>query len=111
MAIYLLTPIKNAMSALELKRQMGVSYNTAWRLKSKVLHVMKEREDWRPLDGLVLIDNAYTGAGRAAAESGDVALPENAVRGGRRMHPGRSSHAPSADPGVRFSQTGDRPLG
>ncbi len=54
MAIYLLTPIKNAMSALELERHMGVSHNTAWLLKSKVLHVMKEREDCGPsllLDG------------------------------------------------------------
>jgi hypothetical protein len=70
LAIYLLTQSKNAMSALELKRQLGVSYNTAWLLKHKILHVMKERDDSRPLDGLVQIDDAYWGGERRGGKRG-----------------------------------------
>jgi transposase-like protein len=33
LAIYLMTQSKNAISALELMRQLGVSYKTAWLLK------------------------------------------------------------------------------
>ena len=70
LAIYLLTQSKNAMSALELKRQLGVSYNTAWCLSHKILHVMKERDDSRPLDGLVQIDDAYWGGERHGGKRG-----------------------------------------
>ena len=70
LAIYLLTQSKNAMSALELKRQVGVSYNTAWLLKHKILHVMKDLDDSRPLDGLVQIDDAYWGGERHGGKRG-----------------------------------------
>jgi len=33
LAIHLMTQMKTAISALELKRQLKVSYNTAWSLK------------------------------------------------------------------------------
>jgi hypothetical protein len=33
------------MSALALKQQIGVSYNTAWSLKHKNMQTMKERDD------------------------------------------------------------------
>ena len=75
LAIYLLTQSKNAMSALELKLQLGVFYNTDWCFSHKILHVMKERDDSRLLaasSGLM----RPTGVGRDTAESGDGALPE-----------------------------------
>ncbi|AKS23120.1 MAG: Transposase [Leptospirillum sp. Group II 'C75'] len=70
LAIYLLTQSKNAMSALELKRQLGVCYNTAWLLKHKVLQVMKERDDALPLSGPVQIDDAYWGGERRGGKRG-----------------------------------------
>ena len=70
LGIYLLTQSKNAMSALELKRQLGVSYNTAWLLKHKILQVMKERDDDRPLEGPVQIDDAYWGGERRGGKRG-----------------------------------------
>jgi len=45
LAMFLLTQQKNGVSALELKRHLSASYPTAWRLKHKLLQVMKERDD------------------------------------------------------------------
>ena len=73
LAIYLMTQSKNAVSALELKRQLGVSYKTAWLIKHKLLQTMLLREEQRRLDGRVEIDDAYLGGekqgkrGRGAA--------------------------------------------
>ncbi len=61
LAMYLMTQSKNAVSALELKRQLGVSYKTAWLIKHKLLQTMRLREDPRRLDGRVEIDDAYLG--------------------------------------------------
>ncbi len=44
-----MTQLKTAVSALELKRQLKVSYNTAWSMKQKIMQVMKERDDSKPL--------------------------------------------------------------
>ncbi len=59
--MYLMTQTKNGISALDLSRQLGVSYNTAWSLKHKLMQVMKERDDTRPLGGSVQLDDAYWG--------------------------------------------------
>lgn len=65
LAIYLLSQSKNGISALELKRQIGVSYDTAWNLKHKIMQVMKEKEDARILSGNVQVDDAYLGGKRS----------------------------------------------
>ena len=46
LAIYLITQDKNSISALELKRKLGISYNAAWRIKHKIMQVMKEYDDY-----------------------------------------------------------------
>jgi len=56
LAMYLLTQNKNAISALALKRQLGVCYKTAWLLKHK--------------QGRVEIDDAYLGGERAGSING-----------------------------------------
>lgn len=61
LAIYLLTQAKSGLSALALKRQLGISYNAAWRVKHKLMQVMKEREEGSPLRGLIQLDDAYWG--------------------------------------------------
>lgn len=60
-AMHLITQSKNGVSALELKRHVGVSWPTAWLLKHKLLQVMFEREECRQLTGRVEIDDAYLG--------------------------------------------------
>jgi transposase-like protein len=61
LAMYLLTQHKNAISALALKRQLGVSYNTAWSIKHKLMQTMLERDAERQLTGVIEIDDAYWG--------------------------------------------------
>ena len=54
----LLTQSKNNSSALELMRQLGVSYRSAWQMKHKIIEAMRLREDRRELSGRVEIDDA-----------------------------------------------------
>jgi transposase-like protein len=61
LALYLLTQQKNGISALELKRQLGVSYPTAWSIKHKLMQVMLERDADRRLTGVVEVDDVYWG--------------------------------------------------
>ncbi|MGQ0501177.1 MAG: IS1595 family transposase [Panacagrimonas sp.] len=61
LAMHLLTQSKNNVSALELKRHLGVSYPTAWLLKHKLMQVMADREQGRQLKGRIEIDDAYLG--------------------------------------------------
>jgi transposase-like protein len=60
-AIYLVTQNKNNLSALSLKRHLGVAYNTAWRVKHKLLEAMRQRESRRLLHGVVFADDAVLG--------------------------------------------------
>lgn len=61
MAIYLICHAKNGVSALELKRHLGVCYRTAWRMKHKLMAAMAEGEAGRQLSGMIQIDDAYLG--------------------------------------------------
>lgn len=63
LAMQLLTQSKNNVSALELMRQLGVSYRSAWLMKHKIMEAMRVREDRRELSGRVEIDDAYLGRG------------------------------------------------
>lgn len=60
-AIFFVTQNKNHISALELKRHLGVCYRTAWRMKQKLMQVMFEREKPTVLSGRVEVDDAYLG--------------------------------------------------
>lgn len=64
LAIYLLTQRKSGISALQLSRELGVTYNTAWKLNHKLLQVMHERNQGERLSGRIEIDDAYLGGER-----------------------------------------------
>lgn len=70
LAIYLLTQSKTGMSALALKRYIGVSYNTAWGLKQKIMQAMKERDDRQPLTGIIQLDDVYWGGEHRGGKRG-----------------------------------------
>ena len=70
MAMQLLTQAKNNVAALELKRQLGVCYRTAWLVKHKLLEAMRLAESERRLSGRVEIDDAYLGGERSGGKPG-----------------------------------------
>ena len=70
LAMYLLAQSKNDIAALELMRQLGVNYDTAWLLKQKLLGAMLAHNAGRPLSGLIQVDDAYLG-GEATRQPGD----------------------------------------
>ena len=56
--------------ALALRRQLGVSYNTAWLLKHKLMQAMIERDSDQALGGIVQMDDAYWGGERHGGGTG-----------------------------------------
>lgn len=70
LAMHLLTQSKNNVSALELKRHLGVCYKTAWSMKHKLMEVMLRREAGRRLEGRVEVDDAYLGGERTGGKRG-----------------------------------------
>lgn len=66
LAMHLPTQAKNSASALELKRQLGLSWHTAWRVKHKFIAVMAKHESSRQLSGRVEIADTYLGGEQPA---------------------------------------------
>lgn len=104
LAMQLLTQSKNNVSALELKRHLGVCYRTAWLLKHKILEGMRLAEAKRPLTGRVEIDDAYLGGERSGGKAGRGSrprghrrrqgqCPEGEVQGGQPPHRQRQGRA------------------
>lgn len=70
LAIHLISQAKTGLSALALKRQLGVSYPTAWLIQHKLMQVMAEREERYVLEGTVQVDDAYLGGERRGGKVG-----------------------------------------
>lgn len=70
LAIFLLSQAKTGLSALALKRQLGVSYPTAWLIHHKLMRAMAEREAGYRLSGSIQIDDAYLGGERTGGKVG-----------------------------------------
>jgi len=61
LAMHLMTSAKNDIASLELARQLGVKWDTAWLIKQKLMEAMRERNSMYRLAGDVQIDDAYQG--------------------------------------------------
>lgn len=70
LAIYLISQAKTGLSSLALKRQLGVSYPTAWLLQQKICRAMGRQESTHRLSGEVQLDDAYLGGERTGGKSG-----------------------------------------
>lgn len=70
LAIYLITQAKNGISSLTLSRQLGISQNSAWLMKHKLMQAMLELEAKKRLSGTVQIDDAYWGGRRRGGKRG-----------------------------------------
>ena len=58
------------MASLNLARTLGVSANAGLRIKHKLQQTMKERDDNKPLQNLVLMDDAYWGGKKRDGKRG-----------------------------------------
>jgi hypothetical protein len=91
LAMFLLSQSKNGISSLELKRHLGVSYKTSWRIKHKLMQVMMERSEKRKLCGLIELDDAYLGGERRGGKRGRGSENKQpflaAVQTNRQNHP------------------------
>ena len=55
---------------MELRRQLGVSYLTGWRIKHKLMQAMQERDSQYLLQGIIHIDDAYFGGELSGGKAG-----------------------------------------
>src|SRR6516165_9697936 len=83
-AIYRLSQGKKGISALQLSKEIGVGYPTAWLMQHKIRRAMMEGERGRPLSGLVEVDEGYVGG---------------AEKGSRGRGPGKASQVDGGDGG------------
>lgn len=67
LAIFLMSTSRNGVAALELQRQIGVTYKTAWRMQKQIRSLMKQGGN--PLSGIVEVDETYVG-GKAKGKGG-----------------------------------------
>ncbi|MBL8252076.1 MAG: IS1595 family transposase [Candidatus Competibacter sp.] len=70
LALHLIGRAKTGLSALALKRHLGVSYPTAWPIRHKLMQAMTGRDDRYTLGGEVLVDDAYLGGERVGGKAG-----------------------------------------
>jgi transposase-like protein len=70
LGMYLLTQSKKGVSSIELARHMGVSQNTGWAIKHKLMQVMLERDNGKKLKGRIEVDDAYIGGERRNGKRG-----------------------------------------
>lgn len=72
-AIFLFSKSKNGVSAMELQRQLGVTYKTAWRMAKQIRLLFNM--DGEKLNGTVEMDETYIGGRRKMAEKFDNKTP------------------------------------
>lgn len=96
-AIYRMSHDKKGISAVQLAKEMGVSYPTAWLMQHKIRKAMQDRDEGYRLRGLVEVDEGYVGGqepgtnGRGTRTKSVVAVAvEHAAEGqsGRSAVPG-----------------------
>jgi ISXO2-like transposase domain/Transposase zinc-ribbon domain len=106
-AIYRMSQGKKGISAVQLSKEIGVGYPTAWLMQHKIRKAMAEGEQGTRLRGLVEVDEGYVGgtekggerAGRGAQTKSLVAVAVEHRGAGKagRPRPGRSALAVMPD--------------
>lgn len=60
-AMYLFTTSRHGVAAMELQRQLGVTYKTAWRMGHEIRKYMSKVDGDAPLSGVVEVDESMFG--------------------------------------------------
>ena len=60
-AMYLITSTRCGISAKHLERELGVTYETAWRMFNKIRNDLMAQDDAAPLSGEVEMDETFIG--------------------------------------------------
>ncbi|MDI6775681.1 MAG: IS1595 family transposase [Syntrophales bacterium] len=60
-AIYRVAQDKKGFSAMQLMKEIGVSYPTAWYLLQKIREAMKKQDEQYMLSGTIEMDDGYVG--------------------------------------------------
>jgi len=69
-AIYLVAADKRGISAMALKRQLHLSYKTAWYLLHRIREAMGNRDEKYLLQGIVELDDSYFGGPKGGGKRG-----------------------------------------
>jgi len=93
-AAYQLAQDKKGIAAMELAKQVGVCYQTAWTMLQKLRWAMRCRNQRYVLQGLVEVDDAYVGGqaegtgttGRGAAKKTPIAVAVELDPRGKPRH-------------------------
>ena len=84
LAVYTIVESKKGVSSNQLKRELGVSYKTAWYLSHRIRNAMAQaREDAEPFDGIVEVDETFLGGkteGKGRGYKGNKALVVGVVQ-------------------------------
>ena len=62
MAMYLMAEDKRGISALSLKKRIGVAYQTAWTMCHKIRHAMGTRDGGYKMGGVLEMDESFFGS-------------------------------------------------
>lgn len=82
------------LSALALKRQLGVSYPTAWLQHQKINRAMTTQDANHQLGGTVQLDDAYHGGERKGGKVGGGSENNSTPRRGQSWSKGLSTPRP-----------------
>jgi len=61
LAIYLMSSDKRGCSAMRLKRELHIAYDTAWTMSHKIRNAMKERDANYQIQGYIELDESFFG--------------------------------------------------
>ncbi len=84
LAVYTIVESKKGVSSNQLKRELEVSYKTAWYLSHRIRNAMAQaREDATPLDGVIEMDETFVGGkvdGKGRGYKGNKAIVVGVVQ-------------------------------
>jgi len=70
LALYFISQAKTGLSAMAVKRYLGVSYPTAWKVHHKLMQAMADRDTGHKLNGDIQVDDAYLGGELPGGKAG-----------------------------------------